>query len=397
MKILIFSTAYFPFIGGAEVAVDEITKRLTEYDFDLITAKIKPNLPSQESYNRVNIYRVGFGAKIDKFLLPILGLIKAIKLNKKRNYQIIWAIMASQAGVTASFFKIIYPNKKMILNIQEGDPESYLQRYVLGIKFLYKIFIRPWHILPFKKADYITAISDYLRKRAIRSGAKCPIKRVPNGVNLTKILDSDSLKLSESYYEKLKKKLKIKPEDKIVITTSRLVKKNGIEDLIKAISILPKDIKCLIAGDGPDRTKLENLAKQLKVEDRIFFLGQINHSEVFKYLKISDVFVRPSLSEGLGNSFLEAMAVGIPVIGTPVGGIPDFLKDGKTGFFCKVRDSFSIAEKIAKILKDEKLKNRLCENAKELVFKNYNWDNIAKQMDEIFRILDVPSSYLPPS
>ena len=181
-----------------------------------------------------------------------------------------------------------------------------------------------------------------------------------------------------------------------VITTSRLVKKNGIEDLIKAISILPKDIKCLIAGDGPDRTKLENLAKQLKVEDRIFFLGQINHSEVFKYLKISDVFVRPSLSEGLGNSFLEAMAVGIPIIGTPVGGIPDFLKDGKTGFFCKVRDSFSIAEKIAKILKDEKLKNRLCENAKELVFKNYNWDNIAKQMDEIFRMLDVPSSYLPP-
>ena len=385
MKILIFSTAYFPFVGGAEVAVDEITKRLKEHHFDLITAKIKRNLPSQELYNRVNIYRVGIGAKIDKFLLPILGLIKAIKLNKKRNYKIIWAIMASQAGITASFFKIIYPNKKMILNIQEGDPESHLQRYTLGIKFLYKIFIRPWHILPFKKADYITVISDYLRKRAIRSGSKCPIKRIPNGVNLARIL-----KFSKSY-EKLKEKLKIKPDEKIVITISRLVKKNGIEDLIKAISILPKDIKCLIVGDGPDRIKLENLARQLKIEDRVFFLGQIEHNKVFQYLKISDVFVRPSLSEGLGNSFLEAMAVGIPIIGTPVGGIPDFLKDEKTGLFCEVRNHFSIAEKIVKILKDEKLKNRLVENAKELVFKNYNWDNIAKEMDEVFKMLKVGS------
>ena len=165
-----------------------------------------------------------------------------------------------------------------------------------------------------------------------------------------------------------------------------------LEGLRKGLnSILPKDIKCLIVGDGPDRIKLENLARQLKIEDRVFFLGQIEHNKVFQYLKISDVFVRPSLSEGLGNSFLEAMAVGIPIIGTPVGGIPDFLKDEKTGLFCEVRNHFSIAEKIVKILKDEKLKNRLVENAKELVFKNYNWDNIAKEMDEVFKMLKVGS------
>jgi len=91
----------------------------------------------------------------------------------------------------------------------------------------------------------------------------------------------------------------------------------------------------------------------------------------------------------LGNSFLEAMAAEVPVVATPVGGIPDFLEDGKTGWFCKVRDPQSIAEKIQYIL-DEKNKDEVewvVKNAKELVEKKYNWDNIAIQMNNIFNKL----------
>jgi len=91
----------------------------------------------------------------------------------------------------------------------------------------------------------------------------------------------------------------------------------------------------------------------------------------------------------LGNSFLEAMAAEVPVVATPVGGIPDFLEDGKTGWFCKVRDPKSIAEKVKYIL-DEKNKGeveQVVKNAKELVEKKYNWNDISQKMQNIFNKL----------
>ena len=111
--------------------------------------------------------------------------------------------------------------------------------------------------------------------------------------------------------------------------------------------------------------------------------------ELPKFYAAADVFCRPSLSEGLGNSFLEAMAAGAPVVATPVGGIPDFLQDGKTGWFCRVNDPASIAEKIKYIL-DEQNKHKVTEvinNAKQMVLEKYSWDGIAAQMANIFKTL----------
>ena len=108
-----------------------------------------------------------------------------------------------------------------------------------------------------------------------------------------------------------------------------------------------------------------------------------------KYLKVSDIFIRPSRSEGLGNSFLEAMAAGIPVIATPVGGIPDFLLDPAknpdhepTGYFCEVDNPQSIATQVNKILSDEALRTRIIRNAKKLVTEKYDWSLIAHDMKE---------------
>ena len=92
--------------------------------------------------------------------------------------------------------------------------------------------------------------------------------------------------------------------------------------------------------------------------------------------------MRPSLSEGLGNSFIEAMAAGVPVIGTQVGGIPDFLRDKETGFFCEVRNPKSIAEKVKEILENNELRANVIKNAQELVTKNYDWDLVARRIKE---------------
>ena len=175
-------------------------------------------------------------------------------------------------------------------------------------------------------------------------------------------------------------------------------------DLILTLLIVPPYLLKII-GDGKLRKKLEKLVEYLKIGDRTVLLGKdqfklkgiesegpISNEKVYEYLNQADVFVRPSLSEGLGNAFLEAMAVGVPVIATPVGGIPDFLKgeeagiDKQTGWFCKVKDPKSIAEKVNLIL-DDKNKvevNRVIDNARKMVIEKYNWNKISQDIKNIF-------------
>ena len=112
------------------------------------------------------------------------------------------------------------------------------------------------------------------------------------------------------------------------------------------------------------------------------FAGYVSHEELPAYLGISDIFVRPSIIEGMGNAFIEAFAAGTPVIGTSVGGIPDFLTEGETGLFCKVQDPQSIADAVQWYLDDSELRSRVIENARKLAAEKYDWSLIARDMKE---------------
>ena len=368
MRILFFSTAYFPFIGGAELAVREITDRLPDVEFDLITAKLKRGLSDFEKIGNVNVYRIGAGNRIlDKPLLPNLGFLKAINLHKKRKYDLVHGVMASQGSAAAYIFKFFYPKVPFVLTLQEGD---------LGRN---SPFDRFWQKRIVKKADAIIAISSYLADFAKRYNKKAPVYVIPNGGIIS------------NEYQAMNNKEKNKNE-KIIITVSRLVKKNGIDILIKAVKELKiENWELQIIGDGPERKKLEKLTEKLGIADKARFIGSISNEKIPKYLAEADVFVRPSRSEGLGSAFLEAMAGGVPIIGTAVGGIPDFLKDGETGLISKVEDPDDLAEKISVILRDDNLKKKLIENGRKLVEEKYSWDKIARQTGEIYH--EVINSY----
>ena len=131
---------------------------------------------------------------------------------------------------------------------------------------------------------------------------------------------------------------------------------------------------------------LKKLASELKLGERVKFVSEVLPEEIPARLAAADIFVRPSLSEGLGNSFLEAMAVGLPVVGTPVGGIPDFLEDGKTGWFCRPNDSASIVEKVKYIADpaNQTVVQVVTQNARQMVAEKYDWDKIASKMKIIF-------------
>ena len=393
-KILIFSIAYYPeLVGGAEVAVKEITDRVNpgECEFHLITLRLDKNLPKEEKVGNVFVYRIGFTGEIkeaadflkfplhyNKYLFPFISVCKAIKLQKKHKFSLAWSIMANYAGFGALFFKLLKPKIPFLLTLQEGDPIDYIKKRVFIVYPLFKMI--------FKKADAIQAISNYLADFGKSMGFKGEPIVVPNGVDVKKF----DIGLSFEEKTKMRNELGLKDEDIALITTSRLAVKNGVGDVIKALPDLPQNIKFVILGEGYLEKKLKKLADDLKVSDRVNFLGFVSHDDMPKYLKACDIFIRPSLSEGMGNSFIEAMAAKLPVIATPVGGIVDFLEDpsntsgqAATGYFCQPENPKSVADAIKRVVSDGK-KNEIINFAHDMAARKYEWSAIAGKMKEIF-------------
>lgn len=381
MKVIIFSVAYEPFIGGAEVAIKEITDRITDVDFHLVTVNLDGKQKRQERIGQVEVYRLGgrfcYGM-FGKLIFPFIGALKAFSLHRQHHFDLSWAVMANYAGFAALFFKYLQPKVPFVLTLQEGDPISYIKRQVW---FVYPLFVQI-----FRKADKIQTISNYLADfaRSMQAGEGNPqsIAVIPNGVDL-ELFASDFSSGSSEDLDSLKIKFAKKPDDIFLVTASRLVVKNGIADVIKSLEFLPENIKFLIVGTGGLEKSLKKLVETKSLQSRVIFTGFVPHAQLPKYLKISEIFIRPSLSEGMGNAFIEAMAAGLPVVATRVGGIPDFLKDGETGVFCEVNNSKSIAVQVERILADTALRDRLIQNGR-VVAESYDWKKIAEKMKVLF-------------
>jgi glycosyltransferase involved in cell wall biosynthesis len=360
-RILIFSLAYHPVIGGAEVAVKEITDRISEIEWEMVTIRFDKTHKSEEKIGNVKVYRIDSS----KILFPIEAYLFAKRLHEKNPYDAIWAIMAARAGARAGaaalFFKYAYPKVKYLLNLQEGDPIWYMKLRSLH-------YINPFFRKIFTNADIVQAISNYLADYAHIMGYKGHVEVIPNGIDIERFKNRNP---REKNADKIK-----------LITTSRLVGKNGVGDIIRSLEFLPPNVKLQIIGTGSLEEKLKQDVRDKNLGERVEFLGHVANEEIPNYLHRADIFIRPSLSEGLGISFLEAMAAGLPVIATPVGGIVDFLKDGETGLFCDVKNPQSIARQVKRLMIEPGLRAKLIENGEKLVREKYEWDLLARKMVE---------------
>ncbi len=343
-------------IGGAEIAVKEITDRNPDVDFVMVTARLQPGLSEHERVGNVEVHRIGKGNSWDKFRLIWQGPVLAKNLG---SFDVVWSIMASYAGFAALRYKKQHLQTPYLLTLQEGDSRWDIYKHVW--------WCWPYFKQIFTKADRIQAISTYLKTWAVSLGAKCPIDVVPNGV-------------AEQFFQVSSGESVAKR----IVTVSRLVKKNGVDILIRALALLDTETTLAIVGDGELRADLVQIAKEIGVADRVQFLGNVGQLDLPQFLHSAQVFCRPSRSEGLGNAFLEAMAAGLPVVGTCVGGIPDFLSDGVTGLFALPDDPKDLAEKIQRLFSDQILRTRLQEHGKKLVKEKYEWSGIALQMKKIF-------------
>ncbi len=385
-RILIFSLVYYPeFIGGAEVAIKEITDRIGDTEFDMITLRLSEKLPKVEKIGNVTVYRVGwtsskeinpthipFWINLNKYVMPLTGFFKAVSLSRKHHYDALWSMMATYNSFAAILLKLCFPKLKFLLTLQEGDPIPYIKRRALPVWPLFKLI--------FTKADCIQAISTYLANFGREMGARCPVFVVPNAVDMSKF----TREVSQGELSKAKEKLQKKDGEIVLITTSRLVSKNAVEDVISALKFLPDNVKFAIAGRGYMEDGLKMQAKVLAVTERIIWLGHVSHNEMPALFKASDIFIRTPISEGFGNSYVEAMAAGLPCVATAVGGIVDFIKDGETGVFVEVRNSESIAQGIMHLMKDTELYSKIKRNGFEMVKEKYDWEIITNDMKKIF-------------
>ena len=399
-RILIFSLAYQPYIGGAEIAIKEITTRFGfaeyqgEYTFDMITLRFDRNLPKVERVGNVTVYRVGLAEdsplisdralplklKFAKIFFPVTSFFKALSLHSHRPYDMIWAMMANQAGFGALFFKLTHPRIPYLLELQDGNSLDQVKVRQPIVRFLWPLYCRVYTM-----ADAIKMISVFIERLAREVGYHGPIEIIPNGVDVQKF----SAPVPEARLLELKARYGKRMGDIFLFTASRLVLSRGVEDVIRALRHLPLEVKFLIAGDGEDREKLEQIAKETGVDSRVIFASHVSHDDLPAFLKISDIFVRPSIIEGMGNAFIEAFAAGIPVVATPVGGIPDFLFDPErdpekeqTGVFCNPRDPESVARAVKRYLDDPALVLTVVKNARALVEEQYDWDTITRVMHE---------------
>lgn len=396
-KILIFSLAYYPkHVGGAEVAIKEITDRIdpNDIEFHMVTNRFDSTLPKVEQVGNVRVHRIGLTKKnpsmkdlktfplhLNKGLYQFAAFHKAKQLHKKYNYDAVWCMMAHSTGVPGGLFKKTFPETKYILTLQEGDPPEYIQQ---KMKPFGKLFPEA-----FTQADIIQVISTFLGGWARNMGYAGEVVLVPNAVNNEHFSQTYAEKEIRSVQEALHKKSK----DVFLITTSRLVKKNACDDVIRSLTHLPEHVRFIILGTGPDEGMLRSLAQELGVENRVKFVGFVDHTEMPKYLKASDIFIRPSLSEGFGSSFVEAFAAEIPVIATQEGGIADFLFDPErnpdkkpTGRAVDARDPEGIARAVSLYLENPQQTEEIIKNAKLLASSEYDWNTIAQKMEhDVFR------------
>jgi glycosyltransferase involved in cell wall biosynthesis len=154
---------------------------------------------------------------------------------------------------------------------------------------------------------------------------------------------------------------------------ARLAPVKGISFLIGAVALLREKIphlRLVIAGDGPERPKLETQVRASGLEKAVRFAGWID--DVAAELSSWDLYVQPSLAEGLGISVLEAMAAGIPVVASDVGGLKEVIDDGATGFLIPPRDTGALATKIERLASEATLRAKMGEAARAHVIEHFN-------------------------
>jgi len=237
------------------------------------------------------------------------------------------------------------------------------------LNFLVRLYEATMGRYILRASDAVTAVSAAVAEHGGQvSGAKRRIQVIPNGVD-TVVFQPGQV-----------------PEKPEIIFVGRLVPNKGPLTMVRAAARVNRrypEARFTLVGDGPQRQRLEREAARLGIAGAVRFTGV--RDDVPEMLRQATVFVRPSTLEGLPLTILEAMACGLPVVATPVGGTPEVVRDGDQGLLIPVDDEAALAAAILKLLDDPAAATEMGRRGRETVVHGYDWEKVVAHTEEVYR------------
>lgn len=379
MKICVVSGIFHPEIGGPATHLYELCKALSsrghsitvitqgdikekqKEDYPFLVKRISRNQPIALRLIKFTLQVIKIGRRCDVFYIDHYGLPAAIA-NIFLRKPVVIRVASDFAWEFASRHNLTTDS---ILEFQR-------KKYPLKIGFVKAI-----QLFYIKRADLVIVPSEYIKNMALGWGAaKEKVRVIRNAIS-----EEFGTDISK---ETARKNLNL--EGKIIATIARLIPLKGINRLIEVIKELDSDARLLVVGDGPEEDRLKQLTKRLNVEERVIFKRRIPRDEIPEYLRASDIFVLNSETEGSPQVILEAMAIGVPIIATMAGGIPEIIEDGKDGLLIEPGNSSQLKSAVLKLLADEELRAHMAGNAGEKI-KSFSFNEMVNEVSGLLQYL----------
>ena len=375
VNLLMIISLFHPFVGGAEKACQKLSKGLMEQGFSVtVLTQRSDGLSECEAVDGIPVYRKIKGWHL--FELTYMLSVLYFLFKHRREYDIIQCFGMYLFVPPALLMKYLFGKKVTLRLLCSGQFGDFWRINQLKWK---KVVMASSRLL-----DRIIFISNDIKIELIEN--RFPVERL---AYISNSVDIDRFK---------PRRVNSNRNSKNVCFVGRLEEQKGVEYLIKAVSAIQlkgKDIRLFIVGDGQLRTALEDLCKVLKLEDHVVFIGLTQ--DVLQYYHDADIFVLPSISEGMSVSLLEAMSCGLPVIATLAGGNteivdPDLKKKevvsgyyiAENGILVKPKDDEGLAQALLKLLNDVDLSKQLGEKAREAVEDNYSQKKIINEYIDLY-------------
>ena len=376
MRLLFVTQDFPPDIGGIQTYSWEVAHRLADRVAHLtVMASDRPEAASVDRAASFPIVRLpGRSDLLPLFLLPTLP-------TRARRMQADVALHAQRQTVGASVLarallgrprRIVCAahGRELLFNPATGYPGLGAAYDRLRQTLLHQVDV-------FLPVSHYTA--DLLHERGVPPGRT---HVVPNGT------DPDCFRPHDD--TSLRQRLGL-ADRSLLLTVGRLVRRKGIDTVLRALPTIIQacpDVAYVIAGTGPDRARLEQLATRIGIRERVRFVGDIDHNRLPLYYSAADLFVMPARQdppdvEGFGLVFLEANACGTPVVGTCSGGIPDAVQDGETGLLIPPDAPDALAEATLYVLTTSGVAETLGRQGRRRAVQEASWDHIADHLYDL--------------
>lgn len=357
-------------LGGAESGILKVIVGLGSEEFThaVCTARGHSIQFSQErSFSGQLFDAAGPGSEFQFLMHRFVRIIRQYRphIVHSRNWGAIEAVFAARLAAVPV---VIHSEHGYELDMLKGMPmrRRLLRRVAYGL------------------ADTVFTVSSDLRDYHAGQAGISPnkVKVLVNGVD------------SERFSPRPEKKLAFRadfglPENRFLVgTAGRLVAIKDQALLLRTAKILVQhgsDLCVALAGDGPELESLKALAASLSLSDRVYFLGASRNIAAF--LNTLDVFVLPSVSEGMSNTVLEAMSSGLPVVATRVGGNPELIEDHTSGLLFRVGEEAELAEHLSNLAADPQLRHALGASARARILREYRLDGMVDRYRNLYRQL----------